>query len=138
MRWIKLYTTSPSGKTMFCCKYCGSITPAPGKSCPNNPQKNGASSSSTCAELEEEDKDRILHPLRKAAISKSITIVNRVREAKTDEEAVKVVRQARSATGGYIKTALGLQLKKQAGFLASNWWVLMSILDDIHREVRSK
>jgi len=138
VRWIKLYTTTPSGKTLFCCKYCGSITPAPGKSCPNNPQKNGAPSPETCVELEEEDKDSIFHPFRRSAISRSITIVKNIREAKTDEEAVKVVRQARSAVGGYIKTALGLQLKKQVGFLTSNWWVFMSILDDIHREVRNK
>lgn len=138
MRWIKLYATTPSGKTTFCCKYCGSVTPTPGKDCHRPPQMHGVPAPNTCRELEELEQDHILHPLRRAAILRSITVVKKVREAKTDAEAVKVVQKERGAVAGYIKTAIGIQTKRQLGFLISNWWILIAVLDDIYREVRSK
>jgi hypothetical protein len=32
-RWVELYTTSPSGKTLFVCRFCGRISPTPDKVC---------------------------------------------------------------------------------------------------------
>lgn len=32
-RWILLHKTSPSGKSLFVCRMCGRITPAPSKTC---------------------------------------------------------------------------------------------------------
>lgn len=32
-RWIELYATSPSGKTLFMCKMCGRQSPVPTTSC---------------------------------------------------------------------------------------------------------
>lgn len=32
-RWLVLKTTSPSGKTLFCCRVCGRTSPTPDKSC---------------------------------------------------------------------------------------------------------
>jgi len=99
---------------------------------------HGVPAPNTCRELEELEQDHILHPLRRAAILRSITVVKKVREAKTDAEAVKVVQKERGAVAGYIKTAIGIQTKRQLGFLISNWWILIAVLDDIYREVRSK
>lgn len=36
-RWIELYATTPSGKTLFVCKICGAQTPAPTKKCSEPP-----------------------------------------------------------------------------------------------------
>lgn len=32
-RWVELYATSPSGKTLFVCRFCGRISPTPDKAC---------------------------------------------------------------------------------------------------------
>lgn len=36
-RWIELYATSPSGKTLFVCRMCGTISPIPTKTCSERP-----------------------------------------------------------------------------------------------------
>lgn len=33
-RWVELVKTSPSGKTLFVCKCCGTVTPVPNRLCP--------------------------------------------------------------------------------------------------------
>lgn len=40
-RWIELYATSPSGKTMFVCRMCGDKTPTPTARCPSPPEVTG-------------------------------------------------------------------------------------------------
>lgn len=52
-RWIELYATSPSGKTLFVCKFCGDITPAPTKACPNPPEVVSYKQTLSCALLAE-------------------------------------------------------------------------------------
>jgi len=100
---------------------------------------HGAPSSDTCRELEERDQDRILHPLRKAAITRSTTVLKNIRKVTTVDEQIKVIQSSRSAVAGYIKTAFGLHLRQSEMVVVKNdWWVIMSILDDIYREVRSK
>jgi len=37
-RWIELYATTPSGKTLFVCRVCGRITPAPTATCSAPPE----------------------------------------------------------------------------------------------------
>ena len=37
-RWIELYATSPSGKTLFVCRMCGRISPVPDRTCPARPE----------------------------------------------------------------------------------------------------
>lgn len=51
-RWIKLYATSPSGKTLFVCKYCGRQSPTPDRVCQIPPFAAHAPSM-PCAILEE-------------------------------------------------------------------------------------
>lgn len=36
-RWVELYATTPSGKTLFFCRYCGTKSPAPTRTCPEPP-----------------------------------------------------------------------------------------------------
>ena len=52
-RWIELYATSPSGKALFVCKFCGSITPAPTKSCSSPPEVVSYKQTLSCALLAE-------------------------------------------------------------------------------------
>lgn len=35
-RWVQITKTSPSGKTLFVCRSCGTVSPAPNKTCPGH------------------------------------------------------------------------------------------------------
>lgn len=37
-RWVELYATSPSGKTLFVCRMCGRKSPTPDKACGARPE----------------------------------------------------------------------------------------------------
>ncbi len=37
-RWVVLYATTPSGKTLFVCRICGRKSPTPDRSCPAPPE----------------------------------------------------------------------------------------------------
>lgn len=52
-RWIELYATSPSGKTLFVCKYCGRISPLPDKTCNKPPEVGAYKFAMSCVMLEE-------------------------------------------------------------------------------------
>ena len=52
-RWLELYCTSPSGKTMFVCRMCGLVTPVPTAECPSPPQVCSDKLAMSCAMLEE-------------------------------------------------------------------------------------
>jgi len=52
-RWVELYTTSPSGKTLFVCKYCGRISPLPDRTCSSPPEVVSWKASLSCEILEE-------------------------------------------------------------------------------------
>lgn len=52
-RWIPLYATSPSGKTLFVCLMCGRISPTPDKVCAVPPVTPAWKMSASCAVLEE-------------------------------------------------------------------------------------
>ena len=52
-RWIELYCTSPSGKTLFVCKFCGRISPLYDKECPALPITPSWKPAFPCAVLEE-------------------------------------------------------------------------------------
>ena len=52
-RWIPIYATTPSGKTLFVCVMCGRKSPTPDKICPEIPEAVGWKLATTCAVLEE-------------------------------------------------------------------------------------
>ena len=52
-RWIELYTTTNSGKTLFVCQMCGRITALPGRTCPQPPDVGPHKLALSCALLEE-------------------------------------------------------------------------------------
>jgi hypothetical protein len=52
-RWLELYATSPSGKTLFVCRMCGRVTPAPDKECPSPPTVDSSKLAMSCLLLEE-------------------------------------------------------------------------------------
>lgn len=54
-RWLELYTTSPSGKTLFVCRMCGKISPAPTRECrePPSTDRSGWKPALPCSVLEE-------------------------------------------------------------------------------------
>lgn len=37
-RWVELYATSPSGKTLFICRMCGRKSPTPDRTCASPPE----------------------------------------------------------------------------------------------------
>jgi hypothetical protein len=52
-RWVKLNCTSPSGKTLFVCRYCGRVSATPDKSCPTTLRGGeGGADALTCAKLD--------------------------------------------------------------------------------------
>lgn len=65
-RWIALYATSPSGKTLFVCRVCGRKTPAPTATCPEPPEvyQRAALECSLIEELEEALAEGKGHPDR--------------------------------------------------------------------------
>lgn len=52
-RWVELYATSPSGKTLFVCRMCGRISPTPDRNCPEPPATVQWKGGASCAVLEE-------------------------------------------------------------------------------------
>lgn len=52
-RWVPIYATTPSGKTLFVCLMCGRKSPTPDKTCPEIPEAAGWKLATTCAVLEE-------------------------------------------------------------------------------------
>lgn len=52
-RWVPLYATSNSGKTLFVCVMCGRVSPLPDKTCPVPPVVPSWKLATTCAVLEE-------------------------------------------------------------------------------------
>ena len=52
-RWVPLYATSNSGKTLFVCLMCGRVSPLPDKVCPVPPVVPSWKFATTCAVLEE-------------------------------------------------------------------------------------
>jgi len=52
-RWVELYATSPSGKTLFVCRFCGRISPTPDKVCISLPSVVAYKLALPCETLEE-------------------------------------------------------------------------------------
>lgn len=52
-RWVTLYATSPSGKTLFVCRFCGRISPCPDKDCITPPSVVAYKLALPCIVLEE-------------------------------------------------------------------------------------
>jgi hypothetical protein len=52
-RWVELYATSPSGKTLFVCRFCGRISPTPDKACATPPTVVAYKLTLPCELLEE-------------------------------------------------------------------------------------
>lgn len=52
-RYVELYATSPSGKTLFVCRFCGRTTPTPDKECPTPPSVVSWKQVLPCIVLEE-------------------------------------------------------------------------------------
>jgi hypothetical protein len=52
-RWVELYATTPSGKTLFVCRMCGRTSPAPDRGCPALPSTVSWKLSLACDLLEE-------------------------------------------------------------------------------------
>lgn len=50
-RWVMITKTSPSGKALFICRSCGSVTPAPSKTC-SLPVQNMWGKSVDCSDWE--------------------------------------------------------------------------------------
>lgn len=62
-RWIKLGVTTPSGKALFVCRYCGTVTPSPTRTCRWAPDSTRVRiGAAGCDELEKE------HSLAEAGI----------------------------------------------------------------------
>ena len=52
-RWLELYTTTNSGKTLFVCRMCGRISPLPDKKCQQPPEVGPHKLALSCELLEE-------------------------------------------------------------------------------------
>jgi len=52
-RWVELYATSPSGKTLFVCRFCGRTSPTPDKECATPPSVVSYKLTLPCEILEE-------------------------------------------------------------------------------------
>lgn len=65
-RWIELYATSPSGKTLFVCRMCGRKSPTPDRTCPEPPEVcyKAAISCELLEEMEEALAEGVKHPER--------------------------------------------------------------------------
>lgn len=82
MRWRPLVATSPSGKTLFSCRYCGRVSPLPDKQCPDfpfRPEYMGGPADA-CHVLEERELKKAADILDSWSISTLEEMVSRVKE----------------------------------------------------------
>ena len=99
LRWIALVRTSPSGKTLFVCKYCGVVSPAPStcRESPTTPDWH-AYHGLTCEEIEDRESMKIqdLHPILRMSIVRSTTLYSKVYKLGLHKGA-EAIRQDRRA-----------------------------------------
>jgi hypothetical protein len=134
MRWIQLITTSPSGKTLFVCRSCGRVTPGP-SACKDKPEipawhkYHGL----TCEEIEEREKDQILHPILKNAVVRSKVLAEALLSgsARTAAGKIKTDRQA-------VCDLVIHAVNKAKDTTAQDWWRVWSAVDEVREELKKK
>lgn len=97
-RWISVTATSPSGKTLFICRHCGRKSVTPDVACYTSPSLPAwhPQWGKKCQELEEEEKNRVLHPLIQGRIYTITNLADKLRRTKlVDREAL--LRRDRSS-----------------------------------------
>lgn len=133
-RWVELKATSPSGKALFVCRFCGSKTPAPVKECAAPPEVEGVPYSKTCAELEREYVDKLIHPIRRAALPTLNTLVQRVHSTLTNSGKTNVLRRDRELVLDVVRGAFMSHGKNERIHI----WQIFDEIEDIRKELRKK
>jgi len=102
-RWIELKSTSPSGKVLFVCRYCGSVSPVPDKECAKPPQVYGKDFDQSCKELEGAAVRRLIHPFHMNALLRLTTLLGRLSDATDDKKKLAILRADRSIVTDIVK-----------------------------------
>jgi hypothetical protein len=138
MRWIRIRETTPSGKTQFVCRYCGRKTPAPGD-CPRPPQiPEDGGPILTCKQLEQRDRNELLHPILSALVLGSEKVCTTIHELYGNgerEKAHNYLRQHREAVRHLIGSAV---YKKIQTASIHDKWDVWDLLDHLREELWNK
>lgn len=113
-RWIELASKSPSGKTLFVCRYCGQHAYAPDKACAKPPTTTRVSaapteptySKETCAEREEADAAWLCSELHASilwnAIPRARALAHQLLQVDREEQAAMMLREDRDHVMEYV------------------------------------
>lgn len=138
MRWITLKATSPSGKTLFACKYCGRVSPFPDKACPLPPmQPPNSPASPSCVELEEKERERLLHPILKNVVLPVPILVDRLRglyRGKATAQARRLLNEQRDAIFQMTKHVVFIMLKEDRRLQWQIWEKLDALREELKRD----
>lgn len=135
MRWVQLFKTSPSGKTLFVCRGCGRVTPAP-TPCTQKPELpewhhyHGL----TCDEIEQREIALFLHPILMNAILRSKMLAEQIK-SKGVQTAQQLVRGDRKAVADTIILAASRVLSSSP---AQDRWRVWDALDAARQEILKK
>lgn len=135
MRWIQLVKTSPSGKTLFVCSACGRVTPGP-NACKDKPELpewhkyHGL----TCMEIEEREKDRVLHPILKNAVVRSKVLAEDIL-AGTARAAMTKIKKDRQVVCDLLLHAMTVALHNTT---AQDKWRIWAAMDEVREELKKK
>lgn len=135
MRWIQLVTTSPSGKTLFVCSVCGRVTPGP-TACKDKPElpEGHKYHGLTCMEVEEREKDRVLHPILKNAVVRSKVLAEDIL-AGTARTAVTKIKRDRQVVCDLFLHAVNMALQHAT---TQDKWRLWAAMDEVREELKKK
>lgn len=135
MRWIQLFKTSPSGKTLFVCRVCGRVTPAP-TPCTEKPELpdwhkyHGL----TCEEIEKKERDSFLHPILMNAVVRSKMLVNEI-QGRGIRSAQLLVKQDRKAVCDLLIVAVNRAMEQLVAQDRGRVW---DALDTVRQELVKK
>lgn len=135
MRWIQIFKTSPSGKTLFVCRGCGRVTPAPGP-CSEKPELpdwhryHGLS----CEEIERKEEDSFLHPILMNAVVRSKMLVADI-QGKGVRAAQRAVKHDRKSVCDTLIVAMN---RAMAQWTAQDRGRVWDAIDTVRQELVKK
>jgi len=135
-RWVKILSTSPSGKTQFICKFCGRTTPLPDKVCPSLPyQPAHFPQTPSCSELEAHELQKLVNPLlleRVLPLSElSGQVLKLGRRRNTQPKVFLLLKQQREVLLDAVRNAVFTALEDNTLTQRMVW----DKLDDLKREL---
>lgn len=94
-RWIEITATTPSGKALFVCRFCGRTSPIPDKGCGQPPMYYGKPFEMTCEQLQEDRRDHLVHPVHRSALRRVGSLLKQLLKLKSEKARIELLRSDR-------------------------------------------